>query len=91
MIQILLGVVGIVMLVCWLMTLIKIFKQSIGLGILGIICGLFAFIYGWIKVGEMDHKNVMVAWTIAALVGIVLNVVYGAEIANQLLESMPTQ
>ena len=52
--MILLVAVSVVSLVCWIMTLIKIFKVNIGLGILGIICGLFAFIYGWIKAVDIQ-------------------------------------
>jgi hypothetical protein len=67
--------VGIVSLVCWIMTLIPIFKENVGLGILGIICGLFAFIYGWVKVKEYNNKKVMIVWSIAMVAGLLLQVV----------------
>ena len=59
-------------LVCWIIVLVKIFQDSIGLGILGILCGLFAFIYGWVKVGEDGIKKVMIVWTVLWLASIPL-------------------
>lgn len=85
---IVLAVAGIVSLVCWIMILIKIFRESIGLGILGIICGLFAFIYGWVKVKEYDCKNIMLAWTVAAIVSIVANVLGGAVLFKGIMDGM---
>lgn len=73
---------GIVSLVCWIMIEIKIFKESIGLGILGILCGLFAFIYGWVKVKEYDCKKIMLAWTVAMVVSILANVLGGAALVK---------
>ena len=68
--SIIVALVTIVSLVCWVMILIKIFKENVGLGILGIVCSLFAFIYGWVKVKEYDAQKIMVVWTIATVVGI---------------------
>ena len=79
-------VCGIGSVVCWIMTLIHIFRENVGLGILGIICGLFAFIYGWVKVGEYGNKKVMTWWTVFFLGSIVLQVlavaVVGASMAG---------
>lgn len=60
----------IVSLVCWIKTLINIFKENVGLGILGLICGIFAYIYGWVKCKEYNNKKVMLVWTIC--VGILI-------------------
>ncbi len=79
--------ISIVSVVCWIMTLIKIFKESVGLGIVGIICGLFAFIYGWVKSKEYDNKKIMVIWTIAIVVSILLNVAAGV-IAGSAVSTM---
>ncbi len=62
---------AVVSLVCWIMVLIKIFKDNVGLGILGIVCNLFAFIYGWVKVKEYNIKNVMLAWTVAYVIFVI--------------------
>ena len=77
MIPILAILVGLGSLVCWIIVLIKIFQESVGLGILALICPLFAFIYGWTKVGQYGIQNLMVAWTILIVVGIVLNISMG--------------
>ena len=58
-------------LICWIMVLIKIFKDNVGLGILGIVCSLFAFIYGWVKAAEYGIKKVMLWWTILVVLAIV--------------------
>src|ERR1700751_5992827 len=71
---------GITSLVCLIMVLIKMFQNGqTGLGIafivLTICCigGLITYIYGWVKSGEWNIRNVMVAWT----VGIVLSLAGG--------------
>lgn len=66
------GVCWLGTLVCWVMVLIKIFKDNVGLGILGIICQLFAFIYGWVKAAEYGVKKIMLYWTILLIGGMVL-------------------
>ena len=59
----------IVNLVCWIMVLVQIFKhQQIALGIIGIICAIVAFVYGWMKSSEWGIRNVMLAWT-AGIIG----------------------
>jgi hypothetical protein len=71
----LLGIIGIVFgiisLICWIMVIVKIFQEgSIGLGILAIICPLFAFIYGWVKVNEYGINNIMLVWTLCIVVNL---------------------
>jgi hypothetical protein len=79
MIGVLMMAVGIVQLVCWIMVLIKIFKDNIALGIVGILCGLFAFIYGWVKVNEYGIKKMMLVWSLALVGYLVLGVAGGFE------------
>jgi hypothetical protein len=65
----------IVSLICWIMVLIKMFSAEGALkGILAIICGLYAFVWGWINASKFNLRNVMIAWTIAIIVSIVMNV-----------------
>jgi tellurite resistance protein TehA-like permease len=78
---------GVVSLVCWIMVLIKMFKDNVVMGIIGILCGLFAFIYGWVKVKEYQVKNVMLVWTIA----IVGQIVFGVMGGMSALSSMSSQ
>ena len=73
---------GIVQLVCWIIVLVKIFQAgNIGLGIVGIICGLVAFVYGWMKSNELGVQKVMLVWTIALVAQIALSVMFGPQMA----------
>jgi predicted PurR-regulated permease PerM len=57
-------IMGICSLACWIMVIVAAFKneQSPLMGILCIVlCGLGAFIIGWIKHDEWRIKNVMMA------------------------------
>jgi hypothetical protein len=59
-------------LVCWIMTLIKMFQNDkILLGILGIICPLWSFIWGWMNKDKAAHPKLMLIWTICAIIGAV--------------------
>ncbi|PZD71842.1 hypothetical protein C1752_04439 [Acaryochloris thomasi RCC1774] len=60
--------------VCWIIVLTKLFpSEGVGLGILGIICGLYTFIWGWQNVNQHDIKNIMLIWSFCFGMGIVLN------------------
>jgi len=62
--QIAVIVFGIGSLVCWIIMLVKIFQAGYTLqGVLGILCALVAFIYGWMKADELDAKPIMLGWT----------------------------
>ena len=80
-----LGLVALlVIVVCWVLTLVKIFKDGkVGLGIVGIICGLVTFIYGWMKVSEYHNRTVMMVWTISWAVLILANILGGAAMLSQ--------
>ncbi len=74
--------IGLVSIICWIKVLIVIFnKAGVGLGILGIICPIFTFIWGWVKNAEYGLKKIMLIWTIATGASFVLNVVAGATMA----------
>lgn len=61
----------IITLVCWIKVLIALFKNAgVGLGILGIICSIFAFVWGWVKSGSLGLRNTMIVWTLC-IVGII--------------------
>lgn len=73
--QILAQLVGLGSLVCFIMVVIKLFQQKGVLhGILGIICGLYTFIWGWMNAASLNIKKVMLIWTVLLVVGIILNV-----------------
>jgi hypothetical protein len=69
------GIAGLVSFVCWILVLVKMFPKEGALkGILGIICGLYAFIWGWQHKDELANKNIMPAWTGAFVVGLIANI-----------------
>ncbi|MCP3138647.1 hypothetical protein [Pyxidicoccus xibeiensis] len=77
-----LGLLGILCsianLACFIMVVIKLFQAKGPLhGILGIICGLYTFIWGWMNVDQNNNKNIMLAWTASIVAGIVFNVLGG--------------
>ncbi len=71
----------IISLVCWIKVLIALFKkEGAGLGILGILCSIYAFIWGWLKSKELGLKKTMLWWTISIVASIVLWFVAAASI-----------
>ena len=70
-------------LVCWIMVLVAIFKANqIWQGVVGIICPLFAFIWGWMQATPLGIRKVMQIWTVLIIAGIVLNLAAGAMIGT---------
>jgi hypothetical protein len=70
-------------LVCAILVLIQLFKkEGVGLGILGIFCGIYTYIWGWIKSKELGLKNIMLAWTGCIVLVIVGQVLAGAGVAT---------
>ena len=65
-------------LVCFIIVLIKMFQNEGALkGILGLICSLYAFIWGWMNATKLGIKNIMMIWTLLIIVAIVLNFLGG--------------
>jgi hypothetical protein len=75
-------VCGIGSLVCLILVIVKMFqKGDTTMGIVCIVttvlCGigaLITFVYGWMKSGEWDTKNIMLAWTGSIVLGVLLQV-----------------
>ena len=66
---------GLGSLVCAIIVLVKLFQEKGALhGILGFICGLYTFIWGWMNAGRLGIKNIMMIWTLL----IILYIVFGA-------------
>lgn len=66
------GVAALVGLVCQIWVVVKMFGQSILTGILGLICGLYALVWGWQNKEAAGLETVMVVWliTIVAMIGL---------------------
>lgn len=66
---------GLGSLVCFIITLVKLFQQKgAGHGILGLICGLYTFIWGWTNTATLKNKNLMIAWTACIVVQLICQV-----------------
>ncbi|HZJ17253.1 MAG TPA: hypothetical protein VFD27_19525 [Chthoniobacteraceae bacterium] len=71
--------VGLACLVPFIIVLIKLFQQKGVLhGILGILCALYTFIWGWMNASTLNIKNVMILWTVLIVVGAVLNIMFAS-------------
>ncbi len=66
---------SLVSLVCLILVLLKLFPdKGVGWGIFGIICGIYTFIWGWQNVDRYNIKNIMVLWSAAIAISIVVQV-----------------
>jgi hypothetical protein len=75
-------IVGIIVLVCYILIIIKMFQaEDTGIAIacivllLCMIGPILAFILGWINVRKYRAENIMYAWTIAIVISLMLRVV----------------
>src|SRR2546428_11639036 len=70
--------VGLGSLICFIIVLIKLFQNEGALkGILGLICALYTFIWGWMNANKLGIRNIMLIWTILCIVQLVLNFAFG--------------
>jgi len=78
MLGILAMLVGIGCLICFIIVLIKLFQNEGALkGILGLICGLYTFIWGWMNSDKLGIRNIMMIWTLLIIIQLLLNFVFG--------------
>ena len=71
--------VGLGSLVCLIIVVIKLFQEKgILHGILGLLCGIYTFIWGWMNAGRLNIRNLMLIWTVLIVLGIILNMMSGA-------------
>jgi hypothetical protein len=60
-------------LICFIIVLIKLFQDKGALhGILGLICSLYTFIWGWMNAGRLNVRNIMLIWTVLIIIGMIL-------------------
>jgi hypothetical protein len=61
-------------LICFIIVLIKLFQnEGVLHGILGFICGLYTFIWGWMNATKLNIKNIMLIWTVLLILAAVIN------------------
>jgi multisubunit Na+/H+ antiporter MnhB subunit len=72
------GLAGLASFILFIMVLIKLFQRKGVLhGILGLICSIYTFIWGWMSVDENENRNVMLGWTGAIIAGFAFNLLAG--------------
>lgn len=82
--QYLIWLLALVAFVIQILVVVKMFQNAGALhGILGIICGLYAYIWGWLNSGKYNIRNLMLIWTALIILVIILNIVFGASMAAQ--------
>jgi Flp pilus assembly protein TadD len=92
MIEMILGllfsVLSLIGLIVFIIVLVKQFKHGGALqGIIGIItCGLWTFIWGWIKHKSLAMTKLMILWTVIQLTPLVLVGVFGAAMMGQMFQ-----
>ena len=58
-------IANIVSLILWIIVLIKLFKKEGALkGILGFFCGIYPFIWGWMKHKQLAMTKLMTVWSL---------------------------
>lgn len=77
-----LGLLGLLLslgcIICFIIVLIKLFQtEGALLGILGLICGLYTFVWGWLNASKLNLRNIMIVWTLLIILSIVANVAGG--------------
>ncbi len=64
-------------LICLILVVVKMFQNEGALkAILGFICGIYAFIWGWMNKDKVG-QNIMFAWTALIILAIVLGIASG--------------
>lgn len=59
--------------ICQIIVIIRMFKDAGAVqGIIGIICGIWAFIWGWMNSGRLGIRNIMLIWTALIILYVIL-------------------
>ena len=62
-----------------ILVVVKMFQNQGALhGILGLICGLYAYIWGWMNASKLGIKNLMIIWTVLIILYAILAATLGA-------------
>jgi hypothetical protein len=88
--SILIMLLGLINLVLAIIVLIKLFQTEGALkGILGLICGLYTFIWGWMNATKLGIKNIMLAWTAILILYFILSFAFGATMIPRGMPATP--
>ncbi len=73
------GIIGLSLanLGCFIYVLIKLFQEKGALhALLGFFCSLYPFIWGWMNASRLEMRDVMLFWTIVAVFGIIVQILF---------------
>ena len=89
----LMGLISLISFIIFIMILIKSFKEGGVLhGIIGLItCGLYTFVWGWLKHKELQLTKIMLLWSILIVGSIGLQFVIGTSQVMQLMSMGPAK
>ena len=77
------GLAALTSFVCFIMVLIQLFKaKGAGHGILGIFCGIYTFIWGWMNAKALNLSKVMIAWSACFVIMMLSGGLAGLSAAN---------
>ena len=78
-------------LILFVLVLIRLFKKEGPLkGILGVICGIYTFIWGWLKHKELKLTRIMAIWTAVLIIPIVVQVVFASGSISLMVNAVKT-
>lgn len=61
-----------------IIVLVRLFREKGALhGILGFLCGLYTFIWGWMNAGRLNIRNLMIIWTVLLILLLILGATVG--------------
>lgn len=64
-------------LIIYIMVLVKVFQHAgVGLGILGIFCSIFTFIWGWLNAKQYGMTPIMLLWSFLIVLSIIQYVLF---------------
>lgn len=76
--SILVWIVLLAAVVVQILVVVKMFQNAgVVHGILGLICGIYAYIWGWMNSSKLGIKNLMIIWTVLIILYAILVVTVG--------------
>ena len=83
------AILQITLIVIFFIVLIKLFKTEGALkGILGFLCGLYTFIWGWLKHRELQMTKLMTVWSVIIVIFMVVPPIVGTSEILKLVSSL---
>jgi TolA-binding protein len=83
------GIAEIVGLILWIVVLIKMFKNEGTLkGILGFFCGIYVFVWGWMKHKQLAMTKTMAVWSLVIVLPLLLVPVLGVSSVMEMQQYM---